>query len=48
LLGAVAIFHRLTTPEAECVIVAASRDQAEIMLRQVQGYIRRSETLGRG
>jgi len=45
LLGAVAIFHLLTTPEAECVIVAASRDQAGIMLRQVQGYIRRSETL---
>jgi phage terminase large subunit-like protein len=37
LLGAVAIFHLLTTAEAEVVIVAASRDQASIMLRQVQG-----------
>ncbi len=45
LLGAVAIFHLLTTPEAEVVIVAASRDQAGIMLRQVQGYVRRSERL---
>lgn len=45
LLGAVAIFHVLSTPEAECVIVAASRDQAEIMLRQVQGYVRRSGAL---
>jgi phage terminase large subunit-like protein len=45
LLGAVAIFHVLTTPEAECVIVASSRDQAGIILRQVQGYVRRSEAL---
>lgn len=45
LLGALAVFHVLTTPEAECVIVAASRDQAGIMLRQVQGYVRRSPAL---
>ena len=45
LLGAVAIFHVLNTSEAECVIVAASRDQAGIMLRQIQGYVRRSEAL---
>jgi phage terminase large subunit-like protein len=45
LLGALAIFHLLTTSEAEVVIVAASRDQAGIMLRQVQGYIRRSDAL---
>jgi phage terminase large subunit-like protein len=45
LLGAVAIFHLLTVPEAECVIVASSRDQAGIILRQVQGYVRRSEAL---
>ena len=45
LLGAVALFHVLSTPEAECVIIAASRDQASVMLRQVQGYVRRSEEL---
>jgi phage terminase large subunit-like protein len=45
LLGAVAIFHLLTTSEAECVIVASSRDQAGIILRQVQGYVRRSDAL---
>ena len=48
LLGAVALFHVLSTSEAECVIVAASRDQAGIMLRQVQGYVRRSPGLARG
>ena len=45
LLGALAIFHVLTTSEAEVTIVAASRDQAAIILRQVQGYIRRSGAL---
>ena len=34
LLGALALYHLLTTPDAECVIAAASRDQAAIMLRQ--------------
>lgn len=42
LLGALALFHLCTTPDAECVIAAASRDQAQIMLRQAQGFIRRS------
>lgn len=45
LVAAVAIHHLLTTTEAEVVIVAASRDQAGVMLRQVQGFIRRSEPL---
>jgi phage terminase large subunit-like protein len=45
LLGAVALFHLLTTGEAECVIVASSRDQAGIILRQIQGYVRRSPAL---
>ena len=45
LLGAVALFHLLSTPFAEVVIVAAARDQASILLRQVTGYIRRSPTL---
>lgn len=45
LLGALALFHLCTMPDAECVIAAASRDQAQIMLRQAQGFIRRSEGL---
>lgn len=45
LLGALALFHLITTPDAECVIAAASRDQAQIMLRQAQGFIRRSPSL---
>lgn len=46
LLGALALFHLLTTPDAECVIAAASRDQAGIMLRQIRGFIRRNPDLG--
>lgn len=45
LLGALALFHLCTTPDAECVIAAASRDQAQILLRQAQGFIRRSPSL---
>lgn len=45
LLGALALFHLVSTPDAECVIAAASRDQAQIMLRQAQGFIRRSPAL---
>lgn len=45
LLGALALFHLCTTPDAECVVAAASRDQAGIMLRQAQGFIRRSPAL---
>lgn len=47
ILGALALHHLLTTPDAECAIVAASREQAEIMLRQAQGFIRRSPGLQR-
>lgn len=47
LLASLALFHLLVTPDAECVIAAASRDQAAIMLRQARGFIRRSEALSR-
>jgi phage terminase large subunit-like protein len=47
LLAALALYHLLTTADAECVIAAASRDQAAIMLKQARGFIRRSEALGR-
>lgn len=42
LLGALAIYHLVTTPDAECIIVAASRDQAGIMLRQAARFVRQS------
>ena len=45
ILGALALYHLCSTPDAECVIAAASRDQASIMLRQAQGFIRRSPHL---
>jgi hypothetical protein len=45
LLGALALYHLAVVDDAECVIVAASRDQASIMLRQAQGLIHRSLVL---
>jgi phage terminase large subunit-like protein len=45
LVAAVALWHLLSTPFAEAIIVAAARDQAGIVLRQVTGFIRRSAQL---
>jgi phage terminase large subunit-like protein len=45
LMAALALYHLLVTPDAECVIGAAAREQATIMLRQIRGFIRRSEYL---
>jgi phage terminase large subunit-like protein len=42
LLAALALFHLITTPDAECVIGAASRDQATILYDQAAGFVRRS------
>lgn len=44
-IAALALFHLLTTVDAECVIGAASRDQATILFRQAVGLIRRSESI---
>ncbi|MGI8921109.1 MAG: terminase large subunit domain-containing protein [Solirubrobacteraceae bacterium] len=44
-LAALALFHLCTTRVAECVIAAAARDQAAIMLRQASGMIRQSAAL---
>lgn len=44
-MGALALFHLLSTPDADCIIVAASREQAEIILRQACGFVRRSAAL---
>jgi phage terminase large subunit-like protein len=45
LLAALALFHLVTTPDAECVIGAASRDQATILYDQAAGFVRRSPGL---
>jgi phage terminase large subunit-like protein len=45
LLAALALYHLATTPDAECVIGAASRDQATILYDQAVGFVRRSEGL---
>jgi len=42
LLAALALHHLMVTPDAECVIAAASRDQAQILLNQARGFVRRS------
>lgn len=47
LLGALALFHLLVTADAECVVAAASRDQATILYDQAVGFVRRSQSLGR-
>lgn len=45
LLGALALYHLISTPDAECVIGAASRDQATILYDQAAGFVRRSPGL---
>jgi phage terminase large subunit-like protein len=45
LLASLALYHLLVTPDAECVIAAASREQAEVMLRQARGFVRRNADL---
>jgi phage terminase large subunit-like protein len=47
LLAALALYHLLVTPNAECVMVAAAREQAEIVLRQARMFIRQSASLQR-
>lgn len=48
LISALALYHCLLGPPgAECVVAAASRDQAGILLRQAKGFIDRSEKLQR-
>ena len=46
-IAALALFHCLMVRGAECVVAAASRDQAGILLRQAKGFIDRSEKLAR-
>ena len=43
----VGLYELVTVPESEIIIVAASRDQATIMLDSVRGFVRRNPALGR-
>jgi hypothetical protein len=45
LLAALALFHLTSTPDAECVIGASSRDQATILYEQAIGFVTRSPFL---
>jgi phage terminase large subunit-like protein len=45
LLAALALYHLLLTDNAECVIAAASRDQATILYDQAGGFLRRTPGL---
>lgn len=45
LIAALALFHMATTPDAETVVVAASRDQAGVLFGQSAGFVRRSSWL---
>ena len=45
LLAALALYHLIVVPDAECVVGAASRDQATILYDQAAGFSRRSPQL---
>lgn len=45
LISALSLYHLTTTPDAECVIAAASREQAGILFGQAAAFVRRSEWL---
>lgn len=47
LLAALALYHVLTVADAECVVAAASREQAMILYDAAAGFIRRSPGLAR-
>jgi phage terminase large subunit-like protein len=44
-LSALALFHLITTADAECVIAAASRDQATLLYDAARGFVRRTRAL---
>lgn len=46
-MAALALFHLVSTDNAACFMVAASRDQATIIYDQARGFVHRSEALQR-
>jgi len=47
LLGALALYELLTDPGCEGAVCAASRDQAALLLRQIQGFVERTPGLAK-
>jgi len=47
LIAALALYHVLVTPNADCIVVAASREQAGICLRAARIFVRNSPQLSR-
>ena len=45
LIAALSLYHLLTTPFANCIIVAAARDQAQLIMDQARPMIRQSPAL---
>ncbi len=45
LMAALALWHLLTVEDAECLVAAASRDQATILYEQAAGFVERSSSL---
>ena len=45
LLAALALYHLLTTEDAECIVGATSREQATILYDQATGFVRRTPGL---
>jgi phage terminase large subunit-like protein len=45
LIAALALYHLLSTPFANCIIVAAARDQAQLIMDQARPMIRQSAAL---
>jgi len=46
LIAALALYHIQHTPSANVPVAASSRDQAEILYRQAEGFVERSELAG--
>src|SRR5262245_12476111 len=47
MIAALALYHLLTVPNAECIMLASSREQAEIILRQARMFVRGNSDLKR-
>ena len=45
LLGALALYHCINTPDANVILAAAARDQASKMLEQAGGFVKRTKWL---
>lgn len=46
LLAAVALYHLIYTPDAQCYIAASAKDQARILYEQATGFVERKDRSG--